>query len=53
MMLKELHEGVTCGHFVVDITIKKFLDVRYWWATLFKNVMQYCIFVTCTNEHVV
>jgi hypothetical protein len=53
MMLKELHEGVTCGHFVVDITIKKILDVRYWRATLFEDVMEYCIFVTCANEHVV
>jgi hypothetical protein len=25
------------GHFVVDITKKKILDVRYWWPTLFKD----------------
>jgi hypothetical protein len=27
-------------HFVVDITVKKILDARYWWATLFKDILQ-------------
>jgi hypothetical protein len=31
IVLKELHEGVVGGHFVVDIIAKKILDVKYWW----------------------
>ncbi len=30
IVTKELHKGVVGGHFVVDITIKKILDVRYY-----------------------
>jgi hypothetical protein len=29
IVLEELHEGVVEGHFVVDIIIKKNLDVGY------------------------
>ncbi len=29
IVLKELHEGVVWGHFVVDITAKKILNVGY------------------------
>jgi hypothetical protein len=35
---KELHEGITSGHFLI---IKQILDVRYWWPTLFKDTMEY------------
>jgi hypothetical protein len=37
IVLKELHEGMVGKHFVVDITINKILDARYWWPTLFKG----------------
>ncbi len=33
IVLKELHEGVVRRHFALDITIKKILDVGYWWPT--------------------
>jgi hypothetical protein len=29
IVLKELHEGVARGHFVVDNNVKKILDVGY------------------------
>jgi hypothetical protein len=29
IVLKDLHEGVARGHFVIDITIKKILNVGY------------------------
>jgi hypothetical protein len=37
IVLKELHEGRVGRHFVVDIIVKKILDARYWWLTLFKG----------------
>ncbi len=42
IVLKELHEKVARGHFVVDITTKKILDVGYWWPTLFKDIHDFC-----------
>ncbi len=42
IVLKELHEGVAGRNFVADITIKKILDVRYWWPTLFKDTHDFC-----------
>jgi hypothetical protein len=39
-ILKELHEGVARWHFATNITVKKILDVGYWWPTQFK----------CTHE---
>ncbi len=30
------------GHFVVDITTKKNLDVGYQWPTLFKYIHEFC-----------
>ncbi len=41
-VLKELHEGVLGGHFVVDITANKILDVGYWWPTLFNDTHDFC-----------
>jgi hypothetical protein len=29
IILKKLHEGMVRGHFVIDIIVKKILDVRY------------------------
>jgi hypothetical protein len=29
IVLKELHEGVVGGHFIINITTKKILDARY------------------------
>jgi len=42
IVLKELHEGVAKGHFVIDITTKKILDVGYWWPTIFKDIHEFC-----------
>jgi len=42
IVLKELHEGVARGHFVVDIIAKKKLDVGYWWPILFKDTHEFC-----------
>jgi hypothetical protein len=41
IILKELH-GVARGHFVTNITIKKILNVGYWWPTLFKYTHDFC-----------
>ena len=42
MILQELHKGNSDGHFSQDITVRKVLDARYWWPTLYKNTYQYC-----------
>jgi hypothetical protein len=42
IVLKELHEGVVGRHFAANITLKKILDVGYWWPTLFKNIHEFC-----------
>jgi hypothetical protein len=42
VMFKELHEGVVGGHFAMNITTKKILHARYWWVTMFKDVMECC-----------
>ncbi len=47
ILMKELHEGVPIGHFVANITIKKILDVGYWWPTLFKDTHKFC--KSCDN----
>jgi hypothetical protein len=47
IVLKELHEGVVGGHFDVDITVKKNLDVGYYWPTLFKDTHELC--KSCDN----
>jgi hypothetical protein len=39
--LKELH-GVAKRHFVANIIVKKILDARYWWPTLFKDMHELC-----------
>jgi hypothetical protein len=42
IVLKELHEKVVQGHFVVDIIAKKILNASYWWPTLLKNTHEFC-----------
>jgi hypothetical protein len=42
MVMKELHEGPSRGHFTTEITQRKILDVAYWWPTMYKNVHDYC-----------
>ncbi len=37
VMIK-LHEGPSRGHFAIEITQRKILDVGYWWPTLYKDV---------------
>ncbi len=41
MVMKELHEGPSGGYFAIKITLKKILDVGYWWPTLYKDVHDY------------
>ena len=42
MNLQELHKGNVGGHFSQDITVRKVLDVGYWWPTLYKDTYKYC-----------
>jgi len=37
IVLKELDERMVGRHFTTDITVKKILDVGYWWPTLFNS----------------
>ncbi len=38
----ELHEGFIEGHFGTNTTIKKILNLGYWWPTLNKDVAKMC-----------
>jgi hypothetical protein len=38
MVMKELLEGPSRSHFVIEIMQKKILDVGYWWLTLYRYV---------------
>jgi hypothetical protein len=40
-ILHELHNGVSGGHFSSNITMKKILDVGYWWPTMNRNVHEF------------
>ncbi len=42
MVMKELHEGPSGRHFVMEIMQRKILDVGYWWPTMYKDVHDYC-----------
>jgi hypothetical protein len=42
MVMRELHEGSLRGHFAIEITQRKILDVRYWWPIMYKDVNDYC-----------
>jgi hypothetical protein len=41
MVMKELHEGPSWGHFVIEITQRKILDVGYWWSIMYKDMHDY------------
>jgi hypothetical protein len=41
MVMRELHEGPSGGHFAIEITQKKILDAEYWWPTLYREVDDY------------
>jgi hypothetical protein len=41
MVMKELHEGRSKGHFATEMMQKKILDVGYWWPTMYKDVHEY------------
>jgi len=40
--MKELHEGPSRRHSVMEITQRKILDVRYWWLTMYRDMHDYC-----------
>ncbi len=42
IVLKDLHEGMVGGYFVANIIVKKIMDARYWWPTLFKDTREFC-----------
>ena len=42
MILQELHKGNAGGYFSQDIIVRKVLDARYWWPTLYKDTNNYC-----------
>ncbi len=42
MILWELHEGISGGHFAMDINVKKILDARYWSPKLFYDASKFC-----------
>jgi hypothetical protein len=39
-VLHEMHQEMGGGHFFVDITSTKFLNSKYWWPTMHKDVLQ-------------
>ncbi len=42
MVMKELHERPSGGHFATKITQRKILDAGYWWPTMYRNVHEEC-----------
>jgi len=42
MVMKELHEGPSRGHFATKITQRKILDVGYWRPTMYMDVWDCC-----------
>jgi hypothetical protein len=41
-ILQELHGRVARGHLSFDITVRKILDVGYWWPMMNRDVYEYC-----------
>jgi hypothetical protein len=41
MVMKKLHEGPLGGHFAIEITQWKTLDVGYWWPTMYWDMHDY------------
>ncbi len=44
MVMRELHEGPSRGHFATEIMQKKILVLRYWWPIMYGDVHDYCRF---------
>jgi hypothetical protein len=42
IVMRELHCGITGGHFFHEITSRKILDAGYWWPAMHKDVSKYC-----------
>ncbi len=42
MVMRELHEEASWGHFATKVMQRKILDVGYWWPTLYIDVNDYC-----------
>jgi hypothetical protein len=42
IILEEAHEGITRGHYAEKSTVQKILCIGLWWATLSKDVKEYC-----------
>jgi hypothetical protein len=40
-ILQELHSGDGGGHFSSDITVRKIIDIGYWWPTMNRNVHEF------------
>jgi hypothetical protein len=40
-ILQKLHGGVARGHLSFNITMRKIMDVGYWWLTMNRNVHKY------------
>ncbi len=38
VIIKEMHNSVGGGHFLVDITNRKIMDAKHWCPTLHKDV---------------
>jgi hypothetical protein len=45
MVIKELHEGPSRRHFVIEVTERNILNVGYWWPIMYKDVHDY--FISC------
>ncbi len=41
MVMTELHVGPSRGHFAIEITQRKILDVGYWWPNLYIDANDY------------
>ncbi len=41
MVIKELHEGPSGKHFIIEITQGNILDASYWWPIMYKDVDDY------------
>ena len=41
VVLKEVHEGITGGHFAGNATARKVMSAGLWWPTLFKDAARH------------
>jgi len=42
VILTELHDGPTRGHYGMNITIKKIFTTGYWWPIVQRDVAKLC-----------